>query len=162
MTKEKTLAGLAKSRQALHQAIEGLSAEEMTQVQVEGVWTVKDVIGHITSWEEAVLRPLRRYADGNPFGTDVIKDYLAWNDEQAALKQDVPLDAILDKATAIREELVATANRLSAEQWEQDVPFPWGGTGTVAKALRGLKEHEMEHVRAVRRWRGEQGFDSPA
>ena len=49
MTKEETLAGLARSRRALHQAIEGLSAEEMTQVQVEGVWTVKDVVGHIAA-----------------------------------------------------------------------------------------------------------------
>jgi uncharacterized damage-inducible protein DinB len=52
MTKEETLARLAKSRQALHQAIQGLSEEEMTQVQVEGVWTTKDVLGHIASWEE--------------------------------------------------------------------------------------------------------------
>ena len=155
MTKEKTLAGLAKSRQALHQAIEGLSAEEMTQVQVEGVWTIKDVVGHIMAWEEVLLEPLRRYADGGPFGTTVIEDYLTWNDEQAARKRDVPLDGILDEATTIRQELVATAKRLSAEQWEQELLFPWGSTGTVAQALRGLKEHEMEHVRAVQQWRGD-------
>jgi hypothetical protein len=35
MTKEEALARLAESRQALHQAIEGLSEKEMTQVQVE-------------------------------------------------------------------------------------------------------------------------------
>ena len=99
-----------------------------------------------------LLEPLRRYAGGGPFETAVIEDYLAWNDEQAALKQDVPLDAILDEATAIRQELVETANRLSAEQWDQELLFPWGSTGTVAQALRGLKEHEMEHVRAIQQW----------
>ena len=35
MTKEETLARLAESRRALHQAIEGLSEEEMIQVKVE-------------------------------------------------------------------------------------------------------------------------------
>lgn len=153
MTKEQALAGLAKSRQALHQAIEGLSPEEMTQVQVEGVWTIKDVVGHITSWEEVILQPLRRFAGGGPFGTNVIEDYLAWNDEQAALKKDIPLDAVLDEATAIREELVATANRLSAEQWEQEVTFPWGGTGTLSEVLGGLAWHEKEHVETIQRWR---------
>ena len=153
MTREETLERLAESRQALHQAIEGLSEEEMIQIPVEGVWTIKDVIGHITSWEEVVLNPLRRYADGDPFGTDILKDYLAWNDEQAALKKDIPLDAILNEATAIRKELIATANRLSAEQWEQELTFPWGDTGTLSKALRGLKEHEMEHVETVQQWR---------
>jgi len=84
MTKEKTLARLAESRRALHQAIEGLSEEEMTQIQVEGIWTIKDVLGHITSWEETCLEPLRHYADGGPFDVQVIEDYLAWNDVQAA------------------------------------------------------------------------------
>ncbi len=91
MTKEETLARLAESRRALHQASEGLSEEQITQVQVEGVWTIKDVLGHITSWEETCLEPLRRYADGGPFEVKVIEDYLAWNDEQAARKRDVPL-----------------------------------------------------------------------
>jgi len=79
MTKEEALARLAESRRALHQAIEGLSEEKMTQIQVEGVWTIKDVLGHITSWEETCLELLRRYADGGPFEVKVIEDYLTWN-----------------------------------------------------------------------------------
>jgi hypothetical protein len=101
MTKEETLARLAESRRALHQAIGGLSKEEMTQVQVEGVWTIKDILGHIASWEETCLEPLRRYADGGPFEVKIIEDYLAWNDEQAACKRDVPLDVILDELAAV-------------------------------------------------------------
>ena len=141
-------------KRALHQAIDGLSEEEMTQVQVEGVWTAKDVVSHVMSWEQVFLEPMRRYVDGASFKVDVIEDYLAWNDEQAARKRDVPLNAILDEAAAVRQELVAAAKQLSAEQWEQIVPFPWGGTGTVAQGLGGLKEHEMEHVRTIQQWRG--------
>jgi hypothetical protein len=110
---------LAKSRQALHQAIQGLSEEEMIQVQVEGVWTIKDVLGHIASWEETCLEPLRCYADGGPFEAEITEDYLTWNDEQAAHKRDIPLDVILDELVAIRQRMVETANRMSAEQWEQ-------------------------------------------
>ena len=153
MTREETLERLAKSRQALHQAIQGLGEEEMTQVQVEGVWTIKDVLGHITSWEETCLEPLRRYADGGPFEVEVIKDYLAWNDVQAARKRDVSLDVILDELSTVRQELVGAASRLSAGQWKQRVTFPWGGTGTMAKALDGLCVHEVEHVHAIQRWR---------
>ena len=153
MTKEEALARLAESRQALHQAIEGLSEEEMTQVQVEGVWTVKDVLGHIASWEETCLEPLRRYADGGPFEVQVIEDYLAWNDEQAARKRDVPLDAILDELATVRQGLVEAANRLPARQWEQRVPFSWGGRGTIAEVLDVFYQHELEHVRHIQQWR---------
>ena len=153
MTKEEILTRLAESRQALHQAIEGLSEEEMAQVQVEGVWTVKDVLGHIASWEETCLEPLRRYADSGPFEVEVIEDYLTWNDEQAARKRDVPLNAILDELAAIRQGLVEAARRLSAGQWEQRVPFSWGGEGTIAEVLDVFYRHELEHVRSIQQWR---------
>jgi uncharacterized damage-inducible protein DinB len=152
MTKEEALARLAESRQALHQAIEGLSDEEMTQIQVEGVWTIKDVLGHIASWEETCLEPLRRYADGGPFEVKVIEDYLAWNDEQATRKQDVPLDAILDELATVRQELIEAASKLSAEQWKQIVPFSWGGEGTIAEVLEVLYRHELGHVHNIRQW----------
>jgi uncharacterized damage-inducible protein DinB len=154
MTKEETLARLAESRQALHQAIEGLSEEEMTQVQVEGVWTIQDVLGHIASWEGTCLEPLQRYADGGPFEVEVIEDYLTWNDEQAARKRDVPLDTILDELATIRQGLVEAASRLSAGQWKQRVPFSWGGQGTIAEVLDVFYQHELGHVRHIQRWRG--------
>ena len=162
MTKEETLARLAESRQALHQAIEGLSAGEMTQIQVEGVWTIpstllrtgKDVLGHIASWEETCLEPLRHYADGGPFEVQVIKDYLTWSDEQAVRKRDIPLEVILNESATVRQGLVEAASRLSAEQWKQWVPFAWGSEGTIADTLRGLHVHEMEHVRHIQQWRG--------
>jgi uncharacterized damage-inducible protein DinB len=153
MTREETLERLAESRRALHQAIQGLGEEEMTQVQVEGVWTIKDVLGHITCWEETCLEPLRRYADGGPFEVEVIRDYLAWNDEQAACKRDVPLDVILDELATVRQGLVDAARRLSADQWKQRVTFPWGSAGTVAEGLDGLRVHELEHVHAIQQWR---------
>jgi uncharacterized damage-inducible protein DinB len=155
VTKEGLLAKLAESRRDLHRATQDLSEEEMTQVQVEGVWTIKDVLGHIASWEEICLDPLRRYADGGPFEVEAIKNYLILNEELAARKQDIPLDAILDELNTIRQELVATASKLSAEQWEQRVLFPWGDEGAVAEMLDELYQHELEHVHAIQQWRGD-------
>lgn len=157
MNKQETLDNLAQGRQTLHQTIQGLSEAEMTQVPVEGSWTIKDVLGHVAAWEGVFLKPLRRYAEGQPFETEVVEDYLAWNDEQAARKRVVPLDAVLEELTAVRQGLVTAASALSAEQWEQRVPFPWGGKGTVAEALNGLQHHELEHMRVVRQWREGQG-----
>jgi len=126
------------------------------------VWTIpstllrtgKDVLGHIASWEETCLEPLRHYADGGPFEVQVIKDYLTWSDEQAVRKRDIPLEVILNESATVRQGLVEAASRLSAEQWKQWVPFAWGSEGTIADTLRGLHVHEMEHVRHIQQWRG--------
>jgi uncharacterized damage-inducible protein DinB len=151
MTKKKEiLIRLAESRRMLNQAVEGLSQEEMTQVRVEGVWTVKDVLGHIASWEGTCLEPLRRYADGGPYVVEVIENDMAWNEEQAARKQDLPLDTILEELAAIRRGIVEAATRLPEERWTQSVPFAWGGEGTIADTLEGLYQHELEHVHNMR------------
>ena len=152
MDKEHTLARLAETRQALRRAIQGLGVEEMTQIQVEGVWTIKDVLGHITSWEETCLEPFRRYAGGGPFQVDVIEGYVAWNDQQAARKREVPLDVILDELAAVRQGLVGAARQLPPDRWEQRVPFSWGGEGTIADVLDVFIRHELEHVCAIQRW----------
>jgi len=57
-----------------------------------------------------------------------------------------------------RRLLVATANRLSAKQWEQRVLFPWGDEGPVAEMLDELLQHELEHVQAIQQWRGSRGW----
>jgi uncharacterized damage-inducible protein DinB len=152
VTKEGVLTKLAESRRDLHQAAQGLSEEETTQVQVEGVWTIKDVLGHIASWEEICLEPLRRYADGAPFKVESILDYLSMNEGLVARKRETPLDSILDELDAIRQELAATVGKLSVEQWEQKVIFPWGDEGPVAEMLDELYEHEWEHVQAIQQW----------
>ena len=118
------------------------------------MWTIKDVLGHIASWEETCLEPLRRYADGGPFEVKVIEDYLTWNDKQAIRKRDIPLDVILDELATIRQGLVEAASRLSVGQWEQRVPFSWGGEGTIAGVLDVFYRHELEHVRHIQQWRG--------
>jgi hypothetical protein len=124
----------------------------MTQVQVEGVWTIKDILGHIASWEEICLEPLRPYAGGAPFQVEATEDYLSLNKVLVARKQDTPLAVILDELDAIRKELMATASKLSAEQWEQSVLFPWGDEGPVAEMFDELHEHELEHVHAIQQW----------
>jgi hypothetical protein len=82
------------------------------------------VLGHIASWEEVCLEPLRRYADGGPFKVEATEDYLSLNEPLAARKQDIPLDAILDELGAIRQALVATASRLSAEHGSRGCSSP--------------------------------------
>jgi uncharacterized damage-inducible protein DinB len=154
MSREGTFAKLARSRQSLLEAIEGLSEEEMSQVPLEGIWTAKDIIGHVTSWEETLLAPLKAYADGAPFVTEPIEDYLAYNDEQAALKREIPVEEILAQAESVRAGMVTAAEKLSEERWTARIPYPWGGKGSLKRALEGLAEHEMEHVSAIRAGRG--------
>ncbi len=153
MNQEETLQKLAASRQALEQAILHLSAAQLTAVKVEGVWTIKDIIGHLSAWEQVMVDAMPLYAAGRSDQVPQVDNFETFNDQQAAARQTLPLSAILEESRSVRQQLVAASKGLTAEQWEQRVPFPWGGKGGVAYGVAGLAEHEMEHVQAILSWR---------
>ena len=156
MSRDEALARFADSRQMLLKAIESVGEKDIVQTPVEGVWTIKDVLGHLASWEAICLEPLARGVEGHPIECAAVADYMAWNDEQAASKCALPLGDILAEYSSTRQTVVSLVEKLPAAQWEQPCSFPWGGVGSVADLLQGFYEHELEHVEAIERWKAEQ------
>ncbi len=153
MTPDQALAHLAESRQTLLAAIEGLSQESMAHERVDGEWTAKDILGHITSWDDVTVEALRSIAINEPSAVEVIIDFDAWNDAQAARKRPEPLSVILDRLAAARGEILTLVAQAPPEQWEETYSWPWGHRNTLAEALAGLAHHETEHASAIQRWR---------
>lgn len=111
------------------EAIKDLAETQMTGPAVEGVWTVKDILGHIASWEEACLVPLRNYASSGQFDGRTIADHLAWNDIQSACKQATPLEEVRQEMIAVRKEMVTLLEQLPDSLWGRPVNIPWGNAG---------------------------------
>jgi hypothetical protein len=75
MNKKETLDQLAESRQIFLQALEGLSEAQIIQDPVEGIWTIKDLLAHLASWEKSCLIPLRAFAARGAFAPEAIPDH---------------------------------------------------------------------------------------
>jgi hypothetical protein len=144
---------LAQSRQALLATLEGLTEGQMTDVSVEGVWTIKDILGHIASWEATCVEPLRRGADGFAIQCEPIKEWLAFNGEQAALKRDQTLAQVMADLASVRQSAVDAIEKLPQSAWEGTHSFPWDTVTSVADLMDAFCGHEEEHVRAIRAWR---------
>ena len=153
MTPDQALAHLADSRQTLLAAIEGLSQDSITHERVAGEWTAKDILGHITSWEEVTVEALKSIAANEPSAVELISDFDAWNGAQVARKRPQPLSVILDRLAAARGEFLVLIARVPPEQWEETSTWPWGDRNTLAEAMAGLAHHEKEHASAIQRWR---------
>lgn len=141
------------SRQQLYDALAGLTEQQMTVGAVEGVWTIKDILGHIASWERAVLEPLRCYAAGGPYEAEPIPQFDPWNLAEADRKRAMPLAAVRDELEAVRAALIKLASELPRALAEHTVIFSWGDRGTIAYGLDVLCGHEWQHTEAIRRWR---------
>jgi DinB superfamily len=152
--KTKTLGRLEKSRQAFLQAIAGLSETQIIGSQVEGIWTIKDLLAHLTSWERACAVPLRFYASGGNFLPEAIQDIDKWNESQARRWRGQTVSEIQAEYQAVRAELVELISILPADRWDVKLHAPWGGEATVAELCSGLVWHEsIEHLKSILQWK---------
>ena len=151
MSKEDFLAQLDADRQRLLQAIEGLSAEEMTAAPAVGEWTVKDILGHIAAWEwEAVKAVEQTLAGQRPDLLD-IEDVDAWNAAQVAAWRTRPLEDVLAELHRSRQALVAAIGRLDEAQFEAADAFPQ----LEGRSLHQLLDwkHDRHHAVDLEAWR---------
>ena len=153
MNKRQALKKIADSRQAFLETIAGLNEDGYTQVPVEGVWNIKDLVAHIESWEMACVIPLRGYACGGKFAPEKIPDHDAWNNQNALVWQAKPLQTVLEEFLTTRAELLELVESLPVELWSKQLNLPWGECATLVEMLSGLAWHEDEHRRPIQEWR---------
>lgn len=150
MTQPNITQQIIDTRQQFHNGLEGLTEQEITQPLVEGEWTIKDIIGHLASWQELCLKPLTSLATGKPYIPPDIPD--GWNDQEAARKRSIPLEKILKEFSSVYEEMLAETYVLTPKQLEQKISMPWGELTTTGEMLNGLAMHEEEHLKAIQKW----------
>lgn len=153
MKSEDALKRFSSSRQALFDTIAGLSEAELTEPGVEGVWSIKDLLGHITAWEQKFLDPVASYAIGGPFKAEVVSNLDAWNHAQSARRSSWTCAEIINEMETTRQEVLDLLNKLSTNQWEQSFLAPWGDDNTISEMISGLAWHEEEHTRSILKYR---------
>lgn len=152
MKKEKALTRFSASRRALQETITVLSESEITGPPVEGIWSIKDLLGHLTAWEQTLIEPLAAFAAGRGFEPEIITDHDAWNQEQSARRSAASLAKVQEELETVRQELLKNLGGLSDSQWEQAFQAPWGDQNTISEMISGLAWHEEEHTKSIRKF----------
>lgn len=130
-------------------AWEGLDEDALTTPGVTGDWSVKDVLGHVTTWEQATMTLSQHQIDGTKppgWSDDEPWDLDAFNARESAGKAALPLDEV-------RRQLAETHERLLA--WLPTIPDEHLATGSdVEDRLKAdTWDHYPEHAAAIRAWR---------
>jgi uncharacterized damage-inducible protein DinB len=135
--------------------IETLDETDLTNIPIEGSWTIKDLMGHIAAWENSLIVPLESFILGDDFRPEIIPDHDAWNAHQAKARQGLSCMQIQQEMLAIRSKLVAVARQLTKEQLTQVFPAPWGDEQTIPDMISGIAWHEEEHTKSILRRLGQ-------
>ena len=161
MTKARFLETLRAERRQWEEAIAAVGEERMTLPGFAGVWSVKDVVAHITAYERWLLEWLEAAARGEPAAPSVLDDGDMKRRNLAAheLTRGLSLAEVEAEARRVWDELIAVAERTSEEDlvevsrapefvrrhWDSDTPL-WQGIANLTY------EHYQEHLPDFRAW----------
>ena len=131
----------------------GLSSSRLTEPGVVGDWSVKDIIAHVTWWEEEALRHLPLImAGGRPPRYSVTYGGIdAFNAMMAERKRDVPLSDVLTQQHDTHQRLIDFVESVPEEHFTRDTRF--------RRRLRlDTSSHYPIHTKAIREWRQQRSF----
>jgi len=149
-TREGFYEALTSTRKKLRRVIEGLTPEQMTSPIVDG-WSVKDMLTHISSWDELMAQDFRRMAHGHQpvlmhFAPDKTDE---WNNATMSMRLRLPLDQVLAEMESSRGEMIASLDALGDDAFT---------SGFVPTVLGVCGRHDEEHSELIEKWRKEAGI----
>lgn len=127
-----------------------LPETEWSSQPVCGVWTMKDLVGHLTAWAEVGVIGLQQAAVGQTPIFEPITDFEEWNMMEAAKRKDTSWEAIWDAYQTSYDALLTGLNELSDEQLAFAFKTPWGSQVSLFRWLTIWPLHEREHAVDVR------------
>ena len=132
----------------LEEACVGLSDDQMTEPGVMDDWSVRDILAHVTIWEEEALKHLPLIIDGgNPPRYAVVYGGIdAFNAQMLAKKRWLSLSQVRNELIETHERLVRYVASVSEEEFMRETRF-----------RRRLKldtyGHYLIHARMTQEWR---------
>jgi DinB family protein len=134
--------------EAFKQSYTGLSDAELLEPGVTGAWSIKDIIAHVTWWEEEALTHLPLIlTGGRPARYSVTYGGIdAFNAMMTEQRKDLPLAEVLRQRDDVHRRLIAFIERAPDDQATGDTRFH--------RRLRlDTYDHYPKHALAIRTWR---------
>ncbi len=148
MNTDLLLRRLERAWQDLKGSCAGLAEDDFLRPGVVEEWTLKDLLAHVTTWEEEALKYLPLIIAGGrpPTYKAQYGGIDAFNAATAAAKRDLALAEVLRRFEETHERLTRAVAKLPLSQIERET-----------RARRRLRidtyAHYQVHTQAIRQWR---------
>ena len=133
---------------AFNESYAGLSDVQLMEPGVTGAWSVRDIVAHVTTWEEEALThlPLIRQGGTPPRYSVLYGGIDAFNARMTEQKRNLSLSAVRAQSVATHGRLVDFIQTVPEHQLVGDTRF--------RRRLRlDAYGHYAIHAEAIRQWR---------
>jgi uncharacterized protein (TIGR03083 family) len=148
MKKQQLLDKLERAWTGLRQSYAGLSDAQLTQPGVTDGWSVKDILAHISTWEQEALKymPLILQGVRPPRYFDLYGGIDAFNAQMTAENKKLTLSDVLQQLEDSHRQLVAAILAAPEDQFTTETPFR-------RRVRLDTYSHYPIHARDIRAWR---------
>ena len=153
MTRDEIIQTIHQQHTELLAALDGIPEETLTKMPYVDWWTIKDLIGHITMWQQVALQFVNEYKlNGLPkqLGIKDDDDLNRYNKRGVAMRRDWSLQAVRQESETTYRDLVAAVESLSDADLFKPLPAPWGEGATMERLIAvNSYQHVPEHIEQI-------------
>ena len=150
MNRQQLLTRLDKAWRSFQESYAGLSEAQLIEPGVTGAWSVRDIIAHVTTWEEEALKHLPSILQGRrpPRYSVTYGGINPFNALMTTRKAGLSLSEVFRQQEEIHRRVVDAIERAPEDQLIRETRF--------RRRLRlDTFSHYPGHTEAIRRWRGQ-------
>ena len=148
MVRQQLLKRLDTAWRAFVESYAGLSKTRLIEAGVTGAWSIRDIIAHVTTWEEEALKHLPAILEGHrpPRYSVTYGGIDAFNALMTTKKAGLSLSEVFRQQSETHQRVIDVIERAPAGQLAGDTRF--------RRRLRlDTYGHYPKHSLAIRRWR---------
>lgn len=119
-----------------------------------GRWTTKDLVGHLGVFEVRFVEILTSFLGEEPATSLVRIPVDVFNDDQATVRREWPVEAIVAELRDAHVQAMALVPRIPADRWREVGTIPWYGPqyaldDLVVYLMYGHKREHAPQLEAV-------------
>lgn len=113
-------------------------------------WRMKEVLDHITGWDDAVIASIKSFLAGEVPATPASRGVDVYNAETVSSREAIPYEVTHREWETSRKELLDLLYKMTDEQLHTPFTLPWGDSGTIEDLVEIFTEHEETHAKEIR------------
>jgi hypothetical protein len=110
-------------------------------------WRVRDILGHIATWDQETAKALRAFRAGSEYLIpDLDEEEVEYNANAVLVQKILSAQQIVAEWEQANDELCKAIQDLPDDSFPGDMLYPWGDErGSITELVEYMIEHAVEH-----------------
>jgi len=143
--RDDVLKKLTDSHSATRTLLKGVDLE--IRVYTDTDWRIRDILGHIATWDRQVAKSLRAFLAGTEYAIpDMDGDETEFNQQAVLEQRELSIPKVYKEWEQARDDFKEAIREIPSDQFPGDLLYPWGDErGSIAQLIGIMIDHDDEH-----------------